>query len=115
MVELVTKSYTDVLFDLAIEENSLALIGDELSAISEIFSGNDDYVHFLTSPQIDKYEKIKTVDAIFGKKINTLTINFLKVLISNGRIRHLPYIARYFKELLRKYLGIFLLGCPWWP
>lgn len=106
MVELVTKSYSEILFDLAKEENLLEAIGDELKEIAGIFSQNADYMNFLTSPQIDKEEKIKTVDAIFDGKINKLTSNFLKVLVSNGRISHIESIARYFKTLMREYLGI---------
>lgn len=106
MVELVTKSYTDVLFDLAKEENILEPMNEELEEISKIFSGNDEYINFLTSPQIDKTEKIQTIDVIFGGKINQLTLNFLKVLISNGRIKYLSSMAKYYKELLREYLGI---------
>lgn len=106
MVELVTKSYSEILFDLAKEENLLEAMGDEINAIAGIFSQNADYMNFLTSPQIDKEEKIKTVDAVFGEKVSKLSSNFLKVLISNGRISYIESISRYFKTLMRDYLGI---------
>lgn len=106
MVELVTKSYGDVLFELAKEENITEKVCNELKEISEIAKENKEYMVFLTSPQIEKDEKIKTIDNIFSGKISPICLNFLKVLIKNGRISNLFSISNYFTEKFRDDLGI---------
>lgn len=106
MVELVTKSYTDVIFSLAQEENLLSEIGSELSEIVMIIRENPQYMVFLTSPQIAKAEKIASVESIFDKKVQSITKNFIKVLIENRRVNYLPEIAKYYRKLQREYENI---------
>ncbi len=106
MVELVTSNYTLVLFDLALEENHLEEIGQELADIAEILDQNPEYKTFLTSPQIAKEDKIQSIDNIFGDKIQKTTKNFIKVLIGNGRAAYLSEVAKEYKKLLRTHLGI---------
>lgn len=106
MVELVTSSYTDVIFDLALEEGHLEEIGAELDTISKIMQENPQYLVFLTSPQIAKEEKLESIEAVFGGRIETTTKNFLKVLIDNRRIDYLLEITKYYKKLQRSHLGI---------
>ncbi len=106
MVELVTKSYTDVIFGLAQEENLLNEIGSELSEIAAIIQENPQYMVFLTSPQIAKAEKIASVDSIFDQKVKNTTKNFIKVLIGNGRASYLPEIAKYYRKLQREFENI---------
>lgn len=106
MVELVTKSYTDVIFGLALEEGLLRQIGEELSGIVDIVRENPQYMTFLTSPQIAKADKISSIDAIFGGKVENTTKNFIKVLIGNGRAMYLSDIAKQYKKLQREHEGI---------
>ncbi len=98
MVELVTSNYTLVLFDLALEENHLEEIGQELADIAEILDQNPEYKTFLTSPQIAKEDKIQSIDNIFGDKIQKTTKNFIKVLIGNGRAAYLSEVAKEYKK-----------------
>ena len=106
MVELVTSNYTNVLFDLAMEEDHPEEIGEELATIAAILEQNPEYKIFLTSPQIAKEDKIRSVDKIFGDQIEKTTKNFIKVLIENGRSAYLPEVAKVYKKLLREHLGI---------
>ena len=106
MVELVTSNYTNVLFDLAMEEDHPEEISEELATIAAILEQNPEYKIFLTSPQIAKEDKIRSVDKIFGDQIEKTTKNFIKVLIENGRSAYLPEVAKVYKKLLREHLGI---------
>lgn len=106
MVELVTKNYTDVIFDLAQEENHVEQIGEELGSIAEIMAANPEYLTMLTSPQIPKNEKIDSLNQVFGGKITETSLNFMKVLIENRRAAYLLAIAESYKVSQRKFLGI---------
>ncbi|MDO4711383.1 MAG: ATP synthase F1 subunit delta [Peptostreptococcaceae bacterium] len=106
MVELVTSSYTSVLFELALEYGMPEKIGEQLHAISEIMRQNPQYMVFLTGPQIPREDKIASIETVFGGKVEDPVKNFLKVLVDNKRFDHLPSIADHYKKLLREHLGI---------
>ena len=57
MAKLVSKTYGDALFELALEEGKLDLLADEVKAVSEIISDNGDLTKLMNHPQIDKEEK----------------------------------------------------------
>lgn len=106
MVELVTRNYTDVIFDLAKEENQVVEIGAELEGIASILEQNPEFIMLLSSPQITKIDKLKAVDEIFQGKISSTTLNFIKVLIDNRRSEYLLEIAKRYKNNEREFLGI---------
>lgn len=106
MVELVTRNYTDVIFDLAKEENQVAEIGAELGSIAAILEENPEFLMLLTSPQIAKSDKIASVDEVFSGKISETALKFIKVLIENRRAEYFVEIAKSYKNSERKFLGI---------
>lgn len=106
MVELVTKNYTDVIFDLAKEENHVVEIGEELFAIAAILEENPEFMLLLKSPQIAKKDKLSSIDEIFKGRISQTTLNFIKVLIENRRAEYLLEITSSYKKSERKFLGI---------
>lgn len=106
MVELVTKNYTDVIFDLAVEEGKVEEISAELSEIARVMQENPELMAMLASPQIPKAEKLQTADAVFSGWISKTALNFVKVLIENRRAAYLLEIAERFVERKRAHLGI---------
>ena len=70
MAKLVSKTYGDALFELALEEGKLDLLADEVKAVSEIISDNGDLTKLMNHPQIDKEEKVKIIENIFKNRIS---------------------------------------------
>ena len=106
MVELVTKNYTDVIFDLAKEDGSVEALGEELNLVAEVLRQNPDFGIFLKSPQILKKDKLDLLDRAFGEKVSLMALNFLKVLVENRRSEYILEIAESYKKNERDFLGI---------
>lgn len=99
MVELVSRNYARALFDIAVEENLVEDIGEEMTAIVSILKSEKSFFDFFVTPLVSKQEKIELVDKAFGGKVSKTTENFLKVLIKNGRTDAMPAVDTYYHKL----------------
>lgn len=106
MVELVAKNYARALFELAIEENKLEEIGEELESIIEILSMDKMYYEFFVTPLVSKKEKIELVEIAFGGKTSKSIENFFKVLVENGRSNHIKEIYSQYRKMKMEYLNM---------
>lgn len=70
MAKLVSKVYGDALFEAALEDNRLSGLSDEVTAVKEIIAANDDLSKLMDHPQIDKEEKVRIIEEIFGGRVS---------------------------------------------
>ena len=65
MAKLISKTYGDALFDIALEKAMTDSLFKEALALQKIFEENPELTAFLNHPNIEVSEKEKTVEAIF--------------------------------------------------
>lgn len=106
MAELVAKTYAGALFEVALEEKSIDKYLEEINFIVDSCKKNPQFYQILNTPEIKNDEKKKVIDKVFGKKINKLIINFIKILIDKRRIKNLYLIAEKFESIVTDYKGI---------
>ena len=75
MAKLVSKVYGDALFEAALEDNRLSSLSDEVTAVKEIIAANDDLSKLMDHPQIDKEEKVRIIEEIFGEDRKSTRLN----------------------------------------
>lgn len=100
------KTYSAALFQLAVEENSLGRIYEELIFLSEVFQNNPELIKGLSSPALSAEEKQGVISEIFEGKLSLMSYNFLSVLIEKGRIAYIDKIAAEFKQMYYDKNGI---------
>ena len=66
MAKLVSKTYGDALFELALEEGRQDLFLEEALGIKKVLNENDDFVKMMNHPQISE-ERRKTLLRMFLK------------------------------------------------
>lgn len=83
---LVAQRYSDALVNIA-KEGKLTFekISDDLNVIKEILTQSKDLNDFLMNPLISDDDKKEIIDKVFSKEIDTLTVNFLKLLVDKKR------------------------------
>jgi F-type H+-transporting ATPase subunit delta len=102
MADSVGSVYSTALFELCNESGKLEKVFYELGQVCGIvFSEeNADYAKFLESPLIGGEEKAKSLEAVFGGRIDGLTLDFLCLVAQKGRFSCLPQI---FEEFTARY------------
>ena len=100
--------YARSLFELAQDDggtDKLMEVADELEQLCELSRENPKFSLFLSSPVIDVNARSKTISEIFTSRITDLTLRFLLVLNSKGRLDRLESIEVAFDQLVQEAFG----------
>lgn len=100
-VTKVANRYAKSLLDLAIEQDKLERVREDVETFREV-TKNRDFKLFLKNPMIQQVKKSEIVHKLFKDKYDELTMAFLVILIKKGREVLLPEIADQFIELYKK-------------
>ena len=91
-VQRIASRYAKSLIDLAIEQDKLERISEDVETFRQV-AKNRDFALFLKNPIIQADKKAAIVKKIFTDKYDELTLSFLDILIRKGREAYLPDIA----------------------
>jgi len=100
MEELVAKRYSNALFEIALEENSLDKTGEELSLITDALKEHPNLFKALKSPLSKPEERKDMMKSIFAEQLSKETMNFVYVLIDKSRSNALMEIGTEYHKLL---------------
>lgn len=107
---LIANRYAKALFKLAVEQNILEEINNNVLLLQSYCDGADGFTDLLNSPIIKPGQKTAAMHSVFDKKLNAITINFLDLLIVNKREVLLEDINRGFSTLYKQSKGIKSVG-----
>ena len=82
MAKLVSKTYGDALFAVALEESRMDEFFEATKALVEIFRTNEDFGKLMNHPKIMKEDKVKIVEETFGGKLPKEIIGMMVLMIS---------------------------------
>lgn len=98
--------YGEALYDLAKAESLAQSILDELSALSDSFQQEPEFLRLLASPTLSKQERCQILDASFRDKVHPYVLNFLKILTEKGYARHFSDCVSAYREHYNQDNGI---------
>ena len=90
--------YAQALYGLAKDENCADTVLDQLSALSESFGKEPDYLRLLSAPNLSKEERCGILDSGFRGKLHPYVLNFLKILTEKGYMRHFTGCCKVYKQ-----------------
>ena len=106
MAKRIAATYGDSLFSVALEQNKIDEIYNEVLSVKEAFADNDELTTLLNHPRINKDEKIKVVENIFEKYVSREVLGFLVTVITKDRIKEISDILQYFIVKVKEYKRI---------
>ena len=101
MAKLVSQTYGEALFELAMEQDKIDVFTEEIDVISEVLAKNPDFSKLMNHPKIDKENKLEIVDNVFLGRIDKELVGFLR-----GRYADLDSILQYFRNAVKEEKGI---------
>ncbi|MEG0962677.1 MAG: ATP synthase F1 subunit delta [Lachnospiraceae bacterium] len=106
MAKLVSKTYGDALFELAVESNQVDKLLDEVKCVQQILQENNELSKLMNHPKIVKEEKIRILENIFkGRVCNELT-GLMRILVSKGHYGEMESVFTYFIDQVKEYKNI---------
>lgn len=106
MAKLAANVYSEALFSLALEENRIEELQNELQTLCQIITDNREFYEFLVTPTIGKDEKRTFVDGVLGGKFSQEIVNLTKVLIDKKRANEIFEIASVFDKAVLGHKGL---------
>lgn len=106
MAKLISKTYGDALFELAVEEDKIDALLEEIEQLQRVLSENDEFGRLMNHPKIIKEEKIQVAKNVFEGRMSDELLGFLIIIISKDRYRDIDAILDYFIAEVKKYKGI---------
>ena len=102
MAKLVSKTYGDALFAVALEESRMDEFFEAAKAVADILRTNEDFGKLMNHPKIMKEDKVKIVEETFGKKIPAEMVGIMVLMVTKGRANEMLPVLDYFVDLVKE-------------
>ncbi len=106
MAKLVSKTYSEALFEVALEEEKVELFLKELEFIVDSLKTYPEFFVLLKSPRINVDEKKKMIAEVFSDKLSEEMNNFLKIILDKRRSGYMEQIKDEYEKLVNEHMGI---------
>lgn len=106
MAKLVSKTYGDALFDVALEDGCMDELLEDAELVIRAFEDNEDLGRLLNNPKIEKGEKEKVIADIFGQYVSKSMSGLLELMVSKQRHNEITGTLEYFNDRVREYKNI---------
>jgi len=106
MAKLVSKTYGEALFELAVEESKVDVLMEEIVQLQNIFAQNKEFGKFMNHPKILKEEKIQVLQNLLKGRISDELTGFLTLIVTKDRYGEIDEIMDYFLTEVKSYKGI---------
>ena len=114
MAKLVSATYGDALFELAVSQNKVDELYEEAQAVRKSFIDNGELMELLNHPKIVREEKVSVIENIFGKFVSKEMTGFLVTIVDKDRSAFIPEILEYFIGKIKEYkrIGVAYVTTP---
>lgn len=99
MISTISKTYAKALLESADNAN---LLKEQLKQILEVVNSSPDLKIVITNSSISIAKKLEIIDSVFGGKIESKLLNFIKILIEKNRFCELEAIYEAFKQMIEQ-------------
>ena len=104
MAKLVSKTYGEALFEVAMESGAdkAAQLMEEILGIRDILAKNPEFDGLMKHPAIPKQEKLQVVSNVFKGRISDELESFLEIVVSKERYSELDAVFTYFIDRVKE-------------
>lgn len=106
MAKLAATAYGDALFDLAVETGKVDVLFKEAQDVLSAFEENSELGKVLNHPKVNKEEKEKFIEDVFGRFVSRDMTGLLVIMVSKDRQGEIVNTLKYFKEKVLEYKKI---------
>lgn len=103
MAKLISKTYADALFELAVEENKTTQLKEEVQELLAVLRENEEFGKFMNHPKIPKEEKTEALKNIFKGRIDQELLGFLITIVEKDRYGQIEDILDTFIDSVKEY------------
>ncbi len=98
--------YARALFSVAVKDDILASVEDDLNAISSILHRDQAFHQFLYRPDHPREEKIALIEKVFSDRVTALTMGMFRLLLNKRREVEFELLRLEFQRLRRDHENV---------
>ena len=102
MAKLVSQTYGEALFEVAMETQQADLFLNEAQEILTILEQNPEFDKLMKHPKVSKQEKEQVLDNVFQNSVSKEMAGFMKLLVNKERYGELPNIFEYLIDRIKE-------------
>ena len=102
MAKLVSKTYGDALFSVALEENRMDQFFDEVQGMIEVLRTNTEFQKLMDNPKVTKEDKNKVIEETFTSHVSREIIGLMMLLVTKGHTGDMIAVFEYFISLVKE-------------
>lgn len=106
MAKLVSGTYGEALFELAVEEKKEDQFLEEVLAAKEVLAKNPELSQLMNHPKILKEEKEDVIKNIFSGRFSDELTGFFLLILQKDRYTEIDAILDYFISKMKEHKGI---------
>lgn len=106
MAKLVSKTYGDALFEVAVERKELDAYWNEVKAVKTALVENPELFKLMSHPKIVKEEKVKIIEDIFAGKVSGELVGLLRMIVEKDHFEQVEAVLEYFEAQVKEYKNI---------
>lgn len=106
MAKLISKTYGEAIFELAVSENKTDDFAEEIGMIQKVLKENPEFSAIMNHPKILKEEKLQVIDTVFKGRIADELTGFIRLVVEKDRYGQIQEIMQYFLDEVKKVKGI---------
>lgn len=102
MAKLVSQTYGEALFEVAMEEKKADIFLKEAQDILATLEQNPELDKLMKHPKVSKQDKEQVFENIFKNQISEEMLGFIKLVVNKERYNELPKIFRYLVDRIKE-------------
>ncbi len=102
MAKLVSKTYGEALFAVAMEEDRLDSFYEAVKVLAELLAEHEEFGKLMNHPKVSGEEKIKILEETFSKKIPDEILGLFCLLVEKGHADQMIPVCAYFIQMVKK-------------
>ena len=106
MAKLVSKTYGDALFELAVESGQMDEMLEEARGIQKILQEDNELFKLMNHPKIVNVGKIKILEQIFKGRVQDEITGLMRMIVSKGHYGEMESVFAYFIDQVKEYKNI---------
>ncbi len=105
MESVIAEKYAVALLQVAQEQKTVDSLSSEMQAVQKLLEESPELKVTLEHPRVKAQEKLDALKALLGSALSPTLENFLRLLLTKKRIKHLKAVADHFERLCYEMRG----------
>ncbi|MBQ8280345.1 MAG: ATP synthase F1 subunit delta [Roseburia sp.] len=106
MAKLVSKTYGDALFEVALEKKQPDALLEEVKAVKTALENNSELFKLMSHPKIAKEEKVEVITDIFSGRVSEELVGLLRMVVDKGHFKEATGVLDYVIDRVKEYKNI---------